>query len=188
MLSFVHPLPQDLKYGLRLQEVPEQEVIPAAYHCPHSAVVVPSIDWPPTAPRPVFAALAGPEVGMTPAEAWESTVAFLYGCEWVAMALKRHFQHPLLYTDAPAYARTICGSENVPIGWLFFAHQADQALTHLGDPGLAQLGPPEEIEAQFRQYVSMRIRQLQVQTTLAPPWFRQLLLMRMGKAPWQTEQ
>jgi hypothetical protein len=191
MLSFVHPLPEDLKSGLRLQEVQEPVVIPAEYHFQHSMVVLPGVDCPPTAPRPVFAALASPELGITPAEAWESTIAFLYGCEWVAMALGRDFQHPLLYADAPPFAREVCGVADTPIswiGWVFFVHQADQALTHLGDPGLANIGTSAEIEAQFRQYVSARIRQFQQQTTVAPPWFRQMLLMRMGRAPWQEEQ
>jgi hypothetical protein len=191
MLSFVHPLPEDLKCGLRLQKVQEPIVIPTEYHCPHSMVILPSVDWPPSAPRPVFAALASPDLGIIPAQAWESTVAFLYGCEWVAMALERNFQHPLLYVDAPVYARAVCGLEEMPInwiGWLFFAHQADQSLTHLGDPGLARAGRSEEIEAQFRQYVSARLQQFQQQTTAAPPWFRQLILMRMGQAPWQEQQ
>ena len=191
MLNFVHPLPEDLKSGLRLQEVQEQIVIPAEYHCQHSIVVLPGVECPPTAPHPVFAALASPELGITPAQAWESTVAFLYGCEWVAMALEQDFQYPLLYVDAPPYAREVCGVGDAPlswIGWVFFVHQADQALTHLGDPGLARIGTSTEIEAQFRQYVSARIRRFQQQTTLAPPWFRQMLLTRMGRAPWQEQQ
>lgn len=191
MLSFVHPLPEDLKCGLRLQKVQEPIVIPTAYHCHHSMVVLPGVDCSPTVPRPVFAALASPELGITPAQAWESTVAFLYGCEWVATSLERDFQHPLLYADAPPYAREVCGVGDTPIGWIgwvFFVHQADQVLTHLGDPGLAQIGTSAEIEAQFRQYVSARIRWFQQQTTIAPPWFRQMLLMRMGRAPWQEQQ
>jgi hypothetical protein len=191
MLSFVHPLPEDLKNGLHLQEVQEPIVIPAEYHSQHSMVVLPGVDYSPTAPRPVFAALASPELGITPAQAWESTVAFLYGCEWVAMALERDFQYPLLYADAPPYAREVCGVGDTPlswIGWVFFVHQVDQALTHLGDPGLARIGTSAEIEAQFRHYVSSRIRQFQQQTTVAPPWFRQMLLMRMGRAPWQEQQ
>ena len=191
MLNFVHPLPEDLKSGLRLQEVQEPIVIPAEYHCQHSIVVLPGVECPPTAPHPVFAALASPELGITPAQAWESTVAFLYGCEWVAMALEQDFQYPLLYVDAPPYAREVCGVGDAPlswIGWVFFVHEVDQALTHLGDPGLARIGTSTEIEAQFRQYVSARIRQFQQQTTLAPPWFRQMLLTRMGRAPWQEQQ
>jgi hypothetical protein len=191
MLSFVHPLPEDLKCGLQLQEVQEPIVIPAEYHCQHSMVVLPGVDCPPTAPRPVFVALASPELDITPAQAWESTVAFLYGCEWVAMALERDFQYPLLYADAPPYAREVCGVGDRPIswiGWVFFVHQVDQALTHLGDPGLARIGTSTEIEAQFRQYVSARIRQFQQQTTLAPPWLRQMILTRMGRAPWQEQQ
>jgi hypothetical protein len=191
MLSFVHPLPEDLKCGLHLQEVQEPIVIPAEYHCQHSMVVLPGVDYSPTVPRPAFAALASPELGITPAEAWESTVAFLYGCEWVAMALERDFQYPLLYADAPPYAREVCGVGDSPlswIGWVFFVHQADQSLTHLGDPSLARIGTSAEIEAQFRQYVSARIRRFQQQTTVAPPWFRQMLLMRMGRAPWQEQQ
>ncbi len=124
MLSFVHPLPEDLKSGLHLQKVQEPE-------------------------------------------------------------------YPLLYADAPPYAREVCDVGDTPlswIGWVFFVHQADQALTHLGDPGLARIGTSAEIEAQFRQHVSARIRHFQQQTTVAPPWFRQMLLMRMGRAPWQEQQ
>jgi hypothetical protein len=188
MLSFVHPLPEDLKQGLRLQKVQEPVVIPAEYNYPYSAVVLPGVDCPSEAPRPVFAALAGPDVGVTPAQAWEATVAFLFGCEWVASTLERNFQYPLLYADAPAYARALCGAGEALVGWLFFAHKVDQAFTHLGDPGLARIGTLEEIEAQFRQYVSTRILEFHRRTTYASPVIRQLLLMRLGKAPWQEQQ
>ena len=80
MLSFVHPLPEDLKQGLRLQKVQEPVVIPAEYNYPYSVVVLPGVDCPPEAPGPVFAALAGPDLGVTPAQAWEATGAFLFGC------------------------------------------------------------------------------------------------------------
>lgn len=186
MLNFVHPLPGNWSYGLQTQEVQDPLTIPMEYHAPHARIALPGENWPSNGPRPVFAALASPELGRTPAQAWESAVAFLYGCEWVAQALQRQFQHPMLYVDLTTYAQATGAQPGQAIGWLFFAHRDDQALTHLGDPGLARIGSSEEVERQFRQYVAEGIQQLQVQTTLAPPWIRQMLLMRLGRVPWDV--
>lgn len=186
MLNFVHPLPRNWRYGLQTQEVQDPLTIPADYHASHARVALPGEHWPSDVPNPVFAALASAEPGRTPAQAWESAVAFLYGCEWVAQALQRQFQHPMLYTDLTAYAEAYGAAPGSAIGWLFFAEREDQALTHLGDPALERVGSAEEVERQFRQYVAEGIQQLQVHTTLAPPWIRQMLLMRLGKVPWDA--